>query len=203
MINPKVRVTPKFRDSDNFNNILEFLTTYDEESLAIIKDMNNLDSDYSIVLDEIGKSLGVYPRPLLPKTIDGKPIVFTYGLSQYGTVPYSFADLGEYRPMTDKEYSKVLRVFALGLNFSGKIQEWEDILYVLTNSTVSFSNQASQFGIVVHRDLSFLEKKIIEYVLRYNSLTVSINLIGTVPEGTEPFRYGISQYGNMAYPETW
>ena len=203
MIDSKKRVTPKFRDSKNFNNILEFLTTYDEKSLEILKDMNNLDSEYSIVLDEIGKSLGVYPRPLILNSIEGIPTVFTYGVTTYGSVPYSFDSSGKFREMTDKEYSKVLRVFALGLNFKGTIQEWEDILFILTESEVSFSNLASRFGIVVHRDLSFLEKRIIEYVLRYNSLTVNIDFVGTVPDGTEPFRYGVSQYGDIAYPESW
>lgn len=202
MIDPKTRVTPKFRGKTNFNNILEFLTTYDTASLDIIADMNNLDSQYSIVLDEIGKSLGVYPRPLVPRTISGFPVVFTLDVSQLDTVPFADESLGEYRPVSNLEYSRILRVFSRGLNFRGTIQEWEDIIFSLTGAGVVFSNLASRFGIVILKDLGIVEKRLVEYVLRYNSLTVNIDYIGTTT-GAEPFRLDSSRLDEGTFVSPW
>jgi hypothetical protein len=201
MIDATTRITPKFKNSTNFKNILDFLTTYDEESLEILSDMNNLDSQYSIVLDEIGKSLGVYPRPIFPKTLDGFPLVFTLDISQLDTVPFA-TDGGLYRKATNQEYSKILRVFARGINFRGTVQKWEDILFDITGAKCIFSNQASRFGITVLKDLGFVDKKIVEYVLRYNSLTVSLDYIGTT-SGAEPFRLDSSRLDEATFVTPW
>ena len=151
MIDLNTRITPKFRNSQNFKNILEFLTTYDTESLRQLQEVNNLDSQYGFVLDEIGKTLGIFPRPLVPLLINGLPSVFTYDVSRYDTVPYADDVLGSFREMSNAEYSKLLRVFAKGINFDGTIQEWEDIIFILTGASCSISNKVSSFGIIVQK----------------------------------------------------
>lgn len=201
MIEANSRITPKFSKSNNFKNILEFLTNYDEHSLEILSDMNNLDSQYSIVLDEIGKSLGVYPRPILPKTLGGFPLVFTLDISQLDTVPLAY-DNSVYRTASNAEYSKILRVFARGIKFRGTVQEWEDILFDLTGAKCVFSNQASSFGITILKDLGIIDKKIVEYVLRYNSLTISLDYIGTT-SGAEPFRLDSSRLDEGSFVSSW
>lgn len=202
MIDLNTRITPKFRNSKNFKNVLEFLTTYDNSSLAILNDVNNMDSQYSFILDEIGKTLGIYPRPFVPKDINGFPTIFTYDLSLYDTVPYADDIDGSYRRMSDFEYSKLLRIFAKGLSFMGTVQEWEDIVFILTGANATFSNAPSSFGVVIKKDLGIVEKAIVEYALKYNSLTVSIDYIGTTSGGT-PFTYDTSTYDNSEYPKPW
>ena len=202
MIDYKSRVTNKFKQSVNFNNILDFLADYDSDSLLILEDMNNMDSEYGIILDEIGKTLGVFPRPLLPKTLGGFPTVFTYDLSLYDTVPYADDTQGSYRKMNNSEYSKILRIFAKGIRFKGTIQEWEDIIFILTGVVASFSNSASSFGVVVPKNLGIVEKAIVEYALRYNSLTVDIDFIGTT-DGIQPFKYDVAQYDKSVYVKPW
>ena len=106
MIDYRNRITPKFRNSKNFNNILEFLNTYDESSLSILQDMNNLDSSYSIVLDEIGKTLGVYPRPNVPNIIDGESTRFLLDFTLMDSdIPMTNEDDGAFRPTSNAEYS--------------------------------------------------------------------------------------------------
>jgi len=202
MIEYKDRVTNKFKASKNFNNILDFLTEYDSDSLLILNDMNNMDSEYGIILDEIGKTLGIYPRPLVPRTLGGYPTVFTYDLSLYDTVPYADDIQGAYRSMSNKEYSKVLRVFAKMINFKGTMQEWEDILFILTGAVASFSNKASSFGITIPKSLGVVEKAIVEFTLKYNLLTVNIDYIGTT-NGGQPFKYDVSQYDTSEYVKPW
>jgi hypothetical protein len=201
MIDHNLRVTPKFRNSTNFKNVLDFLVEYDSSSFTIINDVNNLDSEYGFILDEIGKTLGAFPRPFVPKTIDGLPTIFTYDLSKYDSVPYGELS-GSYRPMSNFEYSKILRVFAKGINFRGTIQEWEDIVFILTGVKSYFSNAASKFGIIVQKDLDITEKAIVEYALRYNSLTVNIDYIGTTVSET-PFTYDVAPYNTSAYVTPW
>lgn len=202
MIDFKTRITPKFRDSKNFENVIDFLTTYDNTSLEILRDINNMDSQYSFILDEIGKTLGVFPRPFVPKDIDGFPTIFTYDISAYDTVPYADDILGAYRSMSDNEYSKLLRVFAMGINFNGTYQEWEDMLFVLTGAKAYFSNAPSSFGITVQKNLGIVEKALIEYALRYNSLTISIDYIGTT-DGDVPFTYDVTAYDSSSYVTPW
>lgn len=202
MIDFKTRITPKFRDSKNFENVIDFLTTYDNTSLEILRDINNMDSQYSFILDEIGKTLGVFPRPFVPKDIDGFPTIFTYDISAYDTVPYADDILGAYRSMSDNDYSKLLRVFAMGINFNGTYQEWEDMLFVLTGAKAYFSNAPSSFGITVQKNLGIVEKALIEYALRYNSLTISIDYIGTT-DGDVPFTYDVTAYDSSSYVTPW
>ncbi len=202
MIDFKTRITPKFRDSKNFENVIDFLTTYDNASLEILRDVNNMDSQYSFILDEIGKTLGVFPRPFVPKDIDGFPTIFTYDISAYDTVPYADDILGAYRSMSDNEYSKLLRVFAMGINFNGTYQEWEDMLFVLTGAKAYFSNAPSSFGITVQKNLGIVEKALVEYALRYNSLTISIDYIGTT-DGDVPFTYDVTPYDSTSYVTPW
>jgi len=201
-MNPLDRITPKFRNSTNFKNILNFLTTYDTTSLDILNDANNLDSEYGFVLDEIGKTLGVYPRPFVPLLIGEFPAVFTLDLSQLDTVPPAGDGIAYFRKMTNFEYSKLLRAFAMGINFNGTIQEWEDIIFALTGAKSRFYNNASYFGIVVQKDLDIVEKAIIEYALRYNSLTVSIDYIGTT-DGTYPFTFDVYGFDDTSFVSEW
>lgn len=202
MVDFRTRITPKFKKSENFNNILDFLTTYDTESIAILREINNMDSDYGFILDEIGKTLGIFPRPFVPKDIGGFPTIFTYDVSAYDTVPYADDIQGAYRKMSNAEYSKLLRVFAKGIRFNGTIQEWEDIVFILTGANSYFSNAPSSFGVTILKDLGIVEKALVEYALRYNSLTINIDYIGTT-DGDTPFSYDVSNYDESAYVIPW
>ena len=202
MIDYRNRITPKFRNAKNFNNILEFLNTYDESSLSILQDMNNLDSSYSIVLDEIGKTLGVYPRPNVPNIIDGESTRFLLDFTLMDSdIPMTNEDNGAFRPTSNAEYSRILRAYAMGINFRGKMQEWEDILFALTGAGSVFENKASKFGIIIKKDLNIVEKKIVEYALQNNSLTVSIDFIGTA--STSAFRMDLSEMDKDLMIKSW
>ena len=203
MMNPNDRITPKFRNSQNFKNVLEFLTTYDDESLNILNDVNNMDSQYGFILDEIGKTLGIYPRPFVPNTIGDFPTFFVLDISELDTVPMVNDPLAEYRQVSNLEYSKLLRVFAKGINFRGTIQEWEDILFVLTGAKTSFDSKPSRFGLVVQKDLNILDKALVEYALRYNSLTVNIDYVGTTSEGLTPFLLDVTPLDEGVFIEPW
>ena len=182
-MNLENRITPKFRESTNFKNILAFLTTNDDTSLAILSDMNNLSSQYGIILDEIGKSLGAYPRLRVPKVIDGIETFFKLDIGKLDITSMINDDAGLYRDISNFEYSRILRAIALFNTFNGTVQEWEDILSNLIGANVRFDIQPKTIGLIVYKDISIIEKKIIEYVLQYSSLTINFSYIGT-SEGT-------------------
>ena len=202
MIDFKTRITPKFKKSENFENTLDFLTTYDTASLAILRDVNNMDSNYGFVLDEIGKTLGIFPRPFVPKDIGGLPTYFVLDLSKLDTVPLVNDTTSQYREMSNDEYSRLLRVFAKGINFRGTIQEWEDIIFILTDANCSLSNKRSTFGLIIQKDLDIVQKAILEYALRYNSLTISIDYIGTTSGGV-PFQLDKAQLDIGEFVKPW
>ncbi len=203
MINLESRITPKFKNSTNFKNILDFLTTHDTSSLKILNDVSNLDSEYTLVLDEIGKTLGVYPRPYVPLLIDGYPSRFTLDISLLDTVPMTNDDEEDYRPMSNEEYSKILRVTAKGINFRGTVQEWEDILYILTDAVANFDSQPSRFGLVVQKDLTIVEKAITKYALKQNLLTINIDYIGTTADNETPLVLDIGNLDESVFIEPW
>lgn len=201
MIGLENRITPKFRNSKNFKNILDFLTTYDTESFAILSEANNLDSNYDFVLDEIGKTLGVYPRPYVPQTIGGFPTVFTLDYSRFDTVPFGDEN-GAYRKMSNLEYSKLLKIYAKLSDFNGTINEWEDIIFIATGARCMFENYASRFGITILKQLDILEKSIIEYSVRKNLLTVSIDFIGTT-NGQNVFQLDATGFDTSEFVTPW
>jgi hypothetical protein len=202
MVDFRTRITPKFQNSNNYKNAIDFLTTYDTESVAVLREVNNMDSNYGFVLDEIGKTLGIYPRPFVPKDIDGLPTYFKLDLSKLDTVPLVNDFTSQYRRMSNLEYSRLLRAFAKGINFKGTIQEWEDIIFILTGAKCSISNQRSKFGLIIQKNLDIVQKAILEYALRYNSLTISLDFIGTT-SGNNPFLLDKSQLDVDEFVSEW
>ena len=178
-MNLENRITPKFRNSNNFKNILEFLTTNDDASISILSDMNNLNSQYGIILDEIGKSLGAYPRLRVPKVIEGEANFFKLDIGKLDITPMINDDAGLYRDLTNAEYSSVLRAIALLNNFNGTVQEWEDILVNLVGVDVRFDIKPKTIGLIVYKNIPVIEKKIVEYVMKYRPLTLDVEFQGT------------------------
>ena len=200
------RITPKFANGNNFKNVLRFMTNiFDNtfQDVAIIKDLKNLGSDKAIVLDELGKLLGVYPRPFLESGAQGEGF-FQYGVVGYDSAPYASASSNvNIRQLTNTEYTRVLRAAASLTTFNGTIDDWINFYTVLSGGTAVIVNKASTYDIIIKKDLSQFDKNLIEFLSEgLDNLTVNKSFLGT-SDGIQPFQYGVTGYGQAPYIKSW
>lgn len=200
------RVTPKFAKGNNFKNLLRFeVNIFDKTSqdVAIIKDLRNIDSEYSIVLNEVGKLLGVYPRPNLEVGIQGFGH-FQYGVTPYGQAPYAtIRDNLLIRPLNDVEYRRLLSATATLTTFNGTIEDWIRLFTELSGGAAVIINKAAEYDIIIKKDLTDFEKNLVEFLSsKIDNLTVEHNFLGTT-DGIQPFQYGVTGYGEAPYLKTW
>jgi hypothetical protein len=202
----KARLTPKFQDKTNFSRVMEYIgTIFDQFSpyTEMARNAKSIGSAETYILNEIGKLLGAYPRPFVPITAT-ESTFFAYDLNGYDEYPYTSSSTGV-RRLTDEEYRRYLRAIAVLTNFSGTVPEWERLISRLAyDAGVYIQNEGGSFGIVIYKTLTDADKILISSLLgKINNLTIDINFIGTVPEGTVPFTYGVSPYGIGAYVTAW
>tara|TARA_R110000744_G_scaffold22731_3_gene57958 strand:+ start:707 stop:1336 length:630 start_codon:yes stop_codon:yes gene_type:complete len=202
----KSRITPKFRDAPNFNKILEFLTEPLDDStsdIEIIKNMKNIDNANTFVLNEIGILLGV-ARPILKIGISVNGF-FQYGVNGYEISPYAgIDDALDIRDATDDEYRRLLKAVAKISLTRGTIDEVVSLFNELTTGNTYIINGNGSFSIIFKRDLTAIEKALIEVFSEYfNILCVEKTLLGTIPIGGVAFQYGVSGYGTSQYIEKW
>lgn len=202
----KSRITPKFRDGENYNKVNDFLNQFFNDNkidITIIKDMKNLDTEYTFVLNELGKLLGV-ERPILKIGIQVSGF-FQYGINGYGLAPYAEEDDAlDIRPATDEEYRRLLKAASRLTFFEGTINEMVKLLNDLTDKECYIVNGRGEYDIIVKSTLTSEEKALIEFfVAKFNILTVQSNLLGTASVGTQPFQYGVTGYGTAPYIEQW
>ena len=198
------RITPKFRGKKNFENILSFLLSFldkNADSVEIIRELKNLDSDSEIVLNELGKLLGLFPRPQLATTEAGA------GFFQYGTNGYGFPYAGEgnlnIRELTNTEYSRLLKAAAILTTFNGTIEEWVKLYSIIAGANAYIVNKQSTYDIIIKKDLSTFEKSLIEFLTKdIDNLTVSKGFLGTSLD-EQPFQYGLSAYNQAPYIKSW
>jgi len=200
------RITPKFGNGNNFKNVLRFTTNIFDNTLSdveIIKDLKNMGSSSTIVLDEIGKLLGVYPRPFLESGVQGEGF-FTYGLISYDSAPYASIESNvNIRPLTDPEYTRVLRAASILTVTNGTIEDAIKFFSVLSGGTAFIVNKASTYDIIIKKDLSQFDKNLIEFLSKdLDNLTVSKGFLGTTDD-QQPFQYGVTGYGTSPYIKSW
>ena len=109
------RITPKFSKANNYKNILRFMVNIFDETVSevqIIKDLKNIESTSTIVLNELGKLLGVYPRPYLEIGNQAAGF-FQYDTNGYDQVPY-IGENDKIRQLTNPEYTRLLKAAATG-----------------------------------------------------------------------------------------
>jgi hypothetical protein len=202
----KERLTPKFQNKTNFNRVMEYTgSIFDQFTpyIEVARQAKSIGNAETYILDEIGKLLGAYPRPFVPITAV-ESTFFTYDLNGYDVYPYTSSSTSV-RRMNDDEYRRYLRAISTLTNFNGTVPHWERLISRLAyNAIVYIQNLGGSYGVIIYKTLTDADKIIISSVLdKINNLTIEINLIGTVPEGTEPFVYGISTYGSGVYITPW
>jgi hypothetical protein len=202
----KARLTPKFQNKTNFSRVMEYVgTIFDQFTpyIEMARQAKSIGNAETYILNEIGKLLGAYPRPFVPITATESNF-FVYDLNGYDEYPYTSASTGV-RRLTDEEYRRYLRAIAVLTNFNGTVPEWERIVSRLAyDAAVQISNSGGSFGVVIQMTLEDSDKILISSLLdKINNLTIDINYIGTSPEGTTPFTYGVTPYGIGAYVEAW
>lgn len=200
----KSRVTPKFKSDENFNKVLEFLTTNlsdKQTDIDLIAKMRNIDIDNSYILDEIGKILGI-KRPVLKIGVAVAGF-FQYGINGYDLNPYSTGDSLDVRKATNEEYRKLLRAVAKLSLFRGTIDEVVSLYSELSDSSCYIVNKIGSYDIVFLTDLTNTQKALIEYLSSFvDILTIKRDFLGTSPDG-QPFQYGVSGYGTSPYILAW
>ena len=200
------RATPKLK-APNFEKLLRFVNSVFDKQTSIndiTQDMRNLGSDVSFVLDEIGKIFGVFPRPKIPATGFSGGDFFAYDLTAYDVAIYA-SEADAARTLNNSEYALFLRATAMITNMRGTVAEWELVYSILTGGAgVYIVNRTAEYDVIVFKELTTDEKRLVESLTRRTSnLTVKLNLLGTVPEGTSAFAYALSAYGSASYIITW
>jgi hypothetical protein len=200
------RISPKFVNGNNYRNVLRFMVNiYDKTSqdLVIIKDLKNLESQFSLVLDEIGKLLGVYPRPFLEIGLQGIGF-FQYGITEYGTAPYASQDENiAIRSLTNEEYIRLLKAAATLTAFNGTMNDWLKFFTELSGGVAVIVNKPSSYDIIIKKDLTLFEKNLVEFLSdRVDNLTVKKDFLGTT-DGVQPFQYGVAGYDTSPYVNSW
>ena len=197
------RITPKFYNGNNFKNVLRFTSDiFDRSSkdVDLIKNLKNMGSDSPIVLNEIGKILGIYPRPLVAIGITGD-ISVVWDISHWDTVPWFTDDIK--RELTDTEYAKVLRAYAVLTTCSGTIDDWSEIIGKIVNARAYIVNKRSTYDIIILRTLSKFEKNLIEVLLNdLDNLTVKKGFLGTSSTG-QSMQWGVTPWGLNGFVENW
>lgn len=200
------RISPKFVNGNNYKNVLRFMVNiYDKHSqdIAIIKDLKNMDSTSSLVLNEIGKFLGVYPRPVLEVGIQGFGF-FQYGITGYGLTQYAtIKDNLLIRSLNDMEYIRLLKATATLTTFNGTMEDWIELLTKLSGGSAVIINKPSEYDIIIKKDLSDFDKNLVEFLAsKIDNLTVQQGFLGTT-DSVQPFQYGVTSYGLAPYIKKW
>ena len=200
------RISAKFINGNNYKNVLRFMVNiYDKrsEDRNIIKDLKNMDSTYSLVLNDIGRFLGVYPRPILEVGIQGFGY-FQYGITGYGLAPYAtIRDNLLIRPLNDPEYIRLLKATATLTTFNGTMEDWIQLLTELSGGPAVIVNKPSEYDIIIKKDLSDFDKNLVEFLAsKIDNLTIQQGFLGTT-DGAQPFQYGVTGYGLSPYIKKW
>lgn len=199
------RITPKLRNGNNYKNLLRFMVDFldrNKVDIDLIKDLKNLESDSDIVLDELGKLLGFFPRPQLPTGVTGAGF-FQYDVNGYNLFPYAGEGNQNIRPLTNEEYSRLLRAATVLTTFNGVIDDWVKLFTVVSGGEAYIINKRSSYDIIIKKDLSDFDKSLIEFLTKdLDNLTVSKDFLGTAPSG-QPFQYGVAGYNTSPYITTW
>jgi len=200
------RISAKLVNGNNYKNVLRFMANiYDKTSQdpILIKDLKNLNSEFSLVLDEIGKLLGVYPRPFLEVGVQGDGF-FQYGITGYGLAPYASQDTNvAIRELTNEEYIRLLKAASTLTTFNGTMNDWLKFFTELSGGVAVIINKPSSYDIIIKKDLTLFEKNLVEFLSsRVDNLTVKKDFLGTT-DGVQPFQYGVSGYGISPYVNSW
>ena len=199
------RVTPKFADGNNYKNVLRFMVDFLDDTttdIEIIRDLKNMGSTSPIVLNELGKLLGIYARPLIEIGVTGDGFM-TLDVSEWDTIPFFTTGSDTSRPLTDIEYSRVLRSYATGTTFNGTIDEWSKAIGLMVDASVYIVNKASTYDIIVLKDLTQFEKNLIEFLLDdIDNLTVKKGFLGTSPSG-QPFQWDVTGWDTTGFIQDW
>ena len=200
------RITPKFSKANNYKNILRFMVNIFDETITdvqIIKDLKNIESSSTIILNELGKLLGVFPRPYLETGVTGIGF-FQYGVNGYNVAPYASIGANDnIRQLTNPEYTRLLKAAATLTTFNGTMDDWIKFFTVLSGGEAVIINKPSSYDIIIKKDLSDFDKRLVEFLSsQVENLTVSKGFLGTT-DSVQPFQYGISGYGIAPYIKTW
>lgn len=199
------RITPKFANGNNFKNVLRFMNDIFDDTLTdveLIRDLKNMGSNNSIVLDELGKLLGIFPRPLIEIGVTGEGFM-TWDISEWGTVPFFTTGSETSRTLTNAEYTRVLRSYAAGTTFNGTIDEWSNAIGLMVDARVYIVNKASTYDIVVLKTLTQFEKNLVEFLLNgIDNLTVEKGFLGT-SDGEQPFQFDITGWDTSPFITDW
>lgn len=200
------RVTIKFKKSNNFNNLIRLCASiFDKtkEDVNLINDLKNIDSEYSLVLDEIGKLLGIYPRPIIATGVTGEGF-FTLDLTGLDIAPlFSENENLSTREATNIEYKRILKAYSSLSNLNGTVEEWVKFYSLISDSKAYIVNKSSNFDIIIKKDLTNFEKAfILEISKKPNNLTVSKNFLGTT-DGGQPFQFDISPFDSATFVKSW
>ena len=190
------RITPKCSNANNFKNILRFTTSIFDKTVSdveLIKDLKNMNSESTIVLDEIGKLLGVFPRPILEIGTEGDGFM-QWDVLGWDTTPFFTLGSEDIRPLTNIEYSRLLRATATLMAFNGTVDDWSSLIGKLSDAQVYLVNLASTYDIVILKDLTQFEKNLLEFLLnQIDNLTVKKGFLGTSSSG-QPFQWDVTAW---------
>lgn len=202
----KSRITNKFRNSSNFNKILDFLIEkYDlkENDIELIRGMKNIDIDNSYILDKLGEILGV-ARPLLKigTTTEG---YFQLDTTGFDNLPLADeGDVLDVRLATNKEYGSILKAISKLSLFRGTLDDVASFYGELSDSKAYIINGQSTYDIVFFKELTSFEKALIEYLSGFlDILTLERGFLGTAEEGAEIFRFDVGEFDEGSFINPW
>lgn len=199
------RITPKLRGGNNYKNVLRFMVDFldrNKSDIDLIKSLKDLESDNDIILNELGKLLGFYPRPQLATGVSGSGF-FQYDINGYNQFPYAGEGNLNIRPLTNAEYSRLLRAASVLTTFNGVMDDWIKLFTTIAGGDAYIVNKRSTYDIIIKKDLSDFDKSLIEFLVKdIDNLTVSKRFLGTAPAG-QPFQYGVTGYNTAPYLTTW
>ena len=199
------RITPKLSKGNNYKNVVRFTTSIFDKTVTdiqLIKDLKNLDSDSTIVLNELGKLLGVYPRPILEIGVSGDGFI-QWDVSKWDVVPFYTVGSEYVRPLTNIEYTRLLKATATLTTFNGTMDDWSKLIGFLSDASVYLVNKPSSYDIIILKDLTDFEKSLIEFLLsKINNLTVNRDFLGT-STGGQPMQWDVTEWDTLEFINPW
>lgn len=200
------RITVKFKNSNNFRNLVRFATSiFDKtiEDVDLVGDLKNIDSEYSLVLDEIGKLLGIYPRPKIATGLNGEGFL-QLDISKIDVSPFASENENlAIREATNNEYKRVLKAYSSLSNTRGTIGDWVRFYSLISDSSAYILNKGSEFDIIIKKDFNNFEKAFILLISKdLSNLTVNKNFLGTT-SGGQPFQFDVSPFDSSPFVKSW
>lgn len=199
------RITPKLSNGNNYKNLVRFTNSIFDKTISdiqLIKDLKNLNSDSTIVLNELGKLLGAFPRPILEIGTSGDGFV-AWDISKWDTIPFFTVGSEDIRPLTNMEYSRLLKAVATLNAFNGTVDDWSSLIGSLADSSVYIVNKPSAYDIIILKDLTDFEKNLLEFLLsQIDNLTVSRDFLGTSSSG-QPLQWDITPWDTVSFINPW